>query len=145
VIAGFMEKIVGIQRIVPFISDEETEKIKVYISQKNISILREETGMIMSSAGDSFGNPFFLGEILVCEAEVDYKNQRGFGMIIGKNKTLAVLMAAIDSASKSSDDSFIQEIERMLKPSIQRMHESSGNEKKFVNGTKVNFGLMVEG
>ena len=140
-----MEKIVGIQRVVPFISNDETERVKEYISQKEISILREEVGMIMSSVGDSFGNPFFLGEILVCEAEVDYKRQRGYGMVIGNNKALAVMMAAVDSALKSSDDSFIQEIEKILLPSMERMKKSFDTEKRFVNGTKVNFGLMVEG
>jgi len=140
-----MEKLVRIQRIIPFICEDETEKIRNYLVKDDCSILREEIGMIMSGSNDSFGNPFFLGEILVCESEVDYKNNRGYGMVIGNMKTHAVLMAAADAALKSAADSFFIEIEKLLEPSVQKMNESLGNEKKIVNGTKVNFGLMVEG
>jgi phosphonate C-P lyase system protein PhnG len=140
-----IEKLKCIQRIIPFLTDEEALAVIDFIKQKDFFIHREEAGMVMSGANDSFGNPFFLGELLVSEAEVEYKNKRGYGMVMGSNKSHALIMAASDSALQAGDDPFFTELDKYLEPVDKRMNESLNTEKKFVSGTKVNFGLMVEG
>jgi phosphonate C-P lyase system protein PhnG len=140
-----MEKLKDLQKTLPFLTQEETKKIMDFINLKGFFIHREEVGMVMSEVNDSFGNPFYLGEILVCEAEVEYQKNRGYGMVMGSNKDHALIMAAADSALQLDDISFFLELEEYLKYAKKRMQKSLNMEKKFVSGTKVNFGLMVEG
>jgi alpha-D-ribose 1-methylphosphonate 5-triphosphate synthase subunit PhnG len=140
-----MEELKKLQKIIHYINDEEINKIINYIKQKDSHFHKEEIGMIMSQVNDSFGNPFFLGEILVSEAEVEFKNTRGYGMVMGSNKNLALILATVDSALQIEDKLFIEELNRFLEPARIRAMESINTEKTFVSGTKVNFGLMVEG
>lgn len=140
-----MEQLEVLQKTVQFLTMQETAAIMDYIEQKDFFIHREELGMMMSGVNDSFNNPFFLGEILVCEAEVEYKKNRGYGMVMGSNKEHAIIMAVADSAYQLKDYPFLMDLELFLKPANTRMQESLCIEKKFVSSTKVDFGLMVEG
>ena len=140
-----MERLEILQKTLQFINAEEIVKINDFINQKNFFIHRETLGMMMCKVNNSFGNPFFLGEVLVCEAEVDYKESRGYGMVMGDHKELALILAAADSAIQLDDNAFFAELDKLLEPAYLRMQESLNTEKKFVSSTKVNFGLMVEG
>ena len=140
-----MNNILQFQKSISFLKKTEKEEIYKYIIENGVTIIKGETGMIMNTVSDSFDNPFNLGELLVSEAEVEYKNKRGYGMIQGDNKKSAIILASIDVFIDMEEKDIIIELEKYFKPSYNRFTKNIKNTSKLTMGTKVNFGLMTEG
>ena len=51
----------------------------------------------MMAADNFFGTDFYLGEILVVEAEVEYKGLKGYAMVMGDESERALLAASVDT------------------------------------------------
>ena len=56
-----------------------------------------------------------------------------------------MIMAALDAAIILNDRDFIDTLSVLLEIPEERMKKNNEIEKNFVNSTRVNFGLMVEG
>lgn len=141
-----MERIKKLHGILPYLSVEETGGIMSRLeSYEGFKIRRTDKGLLMSKASDSFGIEFFLGEILVCEAEVEMKNTAGYGLVIGENIIHAVIIAFADSAFSAGEFSFFADIEPIIKAAAERKKSADEAEKGLISSTRVNFGLMVEG
>ena len=140
-----MNDLISFQKAVGFLKEEEVKKIKDCILENKIRIFRKETGMIMNTVSDPFGNPFHLGEILVCEAEVEYQNLTGYGIAVGNNEDHAVILASLETLMDAGNSEAVKEIKHLFKDAFHRYEESVKNEESFAMGTKVNFGLMTEG
>jgi alpha-D-ribose 1-methylphosphonate 5-triphosphate synthase subunit PhnG len=140
-----MDKLLRIQKTISFLTKEERSGIYEYVLQNEVRIIKKETGMIMNSVSDSFNNPFYLGEVLVSAAEVEYKNFRGYGMSLGDKNEDAVILAAVEVFIDADKKELIEEIDKYLKEAYRRYEESLKKETVLTMGTKVNFGLMTEG
>jgi len=65
-----------------------------------ITVLKNRTGLVMLPYTDSAqGTKFHLGEVLVAEAHICLaEGTEGYGMILGRDVTLAMGVAVIDAA-----------------------------------------------
>jgi len=141
-----MEELTQLQKSVPFLEKNEELEILDIIKNNGFEIVDGgETGMVMQKTADSFGNPFFLGELLVVRAEVKLGNATGYGMTLCGNEGSALIMACADAAFSSGDSVFIKLLMEKMGPAMKRQKDRLKAEMDMTSATKVNFGLMVEG
>ena len=98
-------------------------------------------GLIQMKVCDTFDTDFYLGEVLVTEAEVMYRSQQGYAMILGEDSQKALLLASIDALLSSENYTdiiempFFQKLEQMiLNHKIKRQ-----TEEKIIMQTNVDF------
>jgi phosphonate C-P lyase system protein PhnG len=140
-----MGEIIDIQKAVHFLSHDEIRNIGRYIEERKVVVIKEETGMIMMNANDSFGNPFYVGEILVTETEIVYGNSKGYGLVTDDNKEKSLMIAFADALSGMSDNAAYIEYRSFFENAITKMKISEQTERSLADATRVNFGLMTEG
>jgi alpha-D-ribose 1-methylphosphonate 5-triphosphate synthase subunit PhnG len=99
---------------------------------------------MMIRAEDSVeGQPFYLGEALVTECELNVDGQAGFGLCLGDEPVRSYCIAFIDALLLLADDrlpvihAFLATQERLIKEKLQQEHE-------YIQRTKVDFKLMEE-
>ncbi len=131
--------------ILQSIDSFEAEKLAVIVKKLPVKIIHEkETGMIMIRTIDSFGNPFYIGEVLVTSSEVEYKSFRGYGMLAGSDGNKSLVLAAIDALFQAGDENILNEIQPLMEEKKLEMERKTKQEKIFIESTKVQFGLMAE-
>lgn len=68
----------------------------------DITVLKNRTGLVMLPYTDSSqGTVFHLGEVLVAEAHIRLNDEgatEGYGMVVGRDLTVAMAIAVIDAA-----------------------------------------------
>lgn len=70
---------------------------------ENVTVLKNQTGLAMVPYRDSAnGTVFHLGEVLVAEAHIQLDDgTQGYGMVMGRDNTLAMAVAVMDAAMQS--------------------------------------------
>ncbi len=132
--------------ILQFIDSTEAERLALIVKKFPVKIIHEKnTGMIMMQTIDSFGNPFYTGEVLATSSEVEYKSVRGYGMLAGSDGNKSLVLAVIDASLQAKDEYVLGEIQPMMEEKKQEMERKTRHEKIFIESTKVQFGLMAEG
>ena len=131
-----------IQSLSPAVAAKLTDKIKTF----PLSIIREkDSGMIMMETIDCFGNPFYLGEVLVTAVEVEYDSVRGYGMLAGSDADKHFILAALDAAGQAHEQELFVTITTTLNAAKVEYENQLKRENILAESTKVQFGLMVEG
>jgi phosphonate C-P lyase system protein PhnG len=120
-----------------FVRDLEQQCIVQVIRQPAVA-------MTMIRAEDSVeGQPFYLGEALITECEVNVDGQPGFGICMGDEPVRSYCIAVIDAllqlpdARRTRVNAFLSEQERLIAAAVQTEH-------KQIQRTKVDFKLMEE-
>ncbi|MCX7914058.1 MAG: phosphonate C-P lyase system protein PhnG [Thermodesulfovibrionales bacterium] len=105
-------------------------------------------GLLMMAVKDSFETDFYLGEILVTEIEVEYKDIIGYAMVIGGDDKRAFLIASVDALLQVDKDYSIEDLKKKVMNFIsmqeKKIMEACEIEKKLVAKTKVNFEIMAK-
>jgi len=100
------------------------------------------TAMVMVTARDCFDTPFYLGEVLVTEAEVALGEHRGYGMVCGDAPEQALLAAVVEAAESAGQrlalESIFDFIARLEGRDAARRTETA----KLVAATQVRFAAM---
>lgn len=98
----------------------------------------------MIRAEDSVeGQPFYLGEALITECEVNVDGQPGFGICLGDEPVRSYCIAFVDALLQLADvrgarvDAFLKEQEQIIAAEVLTEH-------KQIQRTKVDFKLMEE-
>ena len=98
----------------------------------------------MIRAEDSVeGQPFYLGEALITECEVNVDGVPGYGICLGDEPVRSYCIAFVDSLLQLSDarmarvNAFLEEQEHLIAARMQTEH-------KHIQRTKVDFKLMEE-
>ena len=101
-------------------------------------------GTTMIRAEDSVeGQPFFLGEALITECELNIDGQPGFGMCLGDEPVRSYCMAFLDALLSLSDsrqsrvEAFLSEQAAIIEGHVRAEHD-------LIQRTKVDFKLMEE-
>jgi phosphonate C-P lyase system protein PhnG len=95
--------------------DTFIKQVLQIIADKDIEILKEpETGLLMMTVKDSFDTDFYLGELLVPEAEVQYNCKRGYAMVIGDDCEKALVMASIEAILSGNDNKLKQQVTEIV-------------------------------
>lgn len=110
-----------------------------------VEVIRQPSvGMTMIRAEDSVeGQPFYLGEALITECEVNVDGQPGLGICLGDEPVRSYCIAFVDALLQLSDarlprvTAFLEEQEALVAGELQTEHEH-------IQRTKVDFKLMEE-
>jgi alpha-D-ribose 1-methylphosphonate 5-triphosphate synthase subunit PhnG len=101
-------------------------------------------GTTMIRAEDSVeGQPFYLGEALITECELNIDGQPGFGLCLGDEPVRSYCMAFLDALSSLSDsrqsrvEAFLSEQAAIIEGRVRVEHD-------LIQRTKVDFKLMEE-
>ncbi len=128
------------------LTDAEAADILGLLEKKeDLTIGDNEQGMVMLTARDPFGCDFYVGEVLVTEAEAEYGASKGYGMVMGNKAGQARVLAVYDVALRSGDNELIKMISEKMKTARERFEERISIERSMTASTKVDFGLMAEG
>jgi len=134
-----------IQRILEEMDEASVKTLKDVMSAEGVDLLKgPETGLLMVVAQDPFEIHFFLGEVLVTEAEVRYGDQRGYAMTIGQQDERTILMAGMDAIFKSNNVNLQEWLRGFLDERAQEMNVQKEREKQLIARTKVSFETMVQ-
>ncbi len=113
--------------------------------QCTIRIVRHPAlGTTMIRAEDSVeGQPFYLGEALVTECELNIDGQAGFGLCIGDEPVRSYCMAFLDALLILADGRLPQ-IHRFLAEQEQLIAAGVKQEHQHIQRTKVDFKLLEQ-
>jgi alpha-D-ribose 1-methylphosphonate 5-triphosphate synthase subunit PhnG len=116
------------------------------ISQEEIRILKKPTpGLLMMTVKDSFETDFYLGEILVTEAIVEFQECKGYGLVMGDEPERAYLAASLETIFQSDQQELIRSLTDFLALQAGKQAEKEEQEKNLIARTAVRFESMVKG
>jgi alpha-D-ribose 1-methylphosphonate 5-triphosphate synthase subunit PhnG len=116
------------------------------LAPEGVKILKEpESGLIMMAAKDSLDTDFYLGEILVTEAEAEYRGFKGYGMVLGEEPEKALLAAAVEAIWRSDHEDLQSRIRKFLEARGENLAPAAAKERKLIARTKVSFETMAKG
>lgn len=98
--------------------------------------------LLLVAARDPFETPFYLGELLVTEAEVALGDFASDGTVCGDEPERALLLAAAGAAEQAGAEEAIrvlEEFRRHLEPLARRKREEDAG---FAAATRVAFGSL---
>jgi len=123
----------------------EVDELLALLVSMDIEIARPpRAGLLMMKVTDSLATDFYVGEILVTEAEVTLNGQRGYGMIIGEEPRKALARAATDALLRGGQPEVLcRQVCECLEHAQQRQREKNATEAALIASTKVSFDLMA--
>ncbi|MEJ5284147.1 MAG: phosphonate C-P lyase system protein PhnG [Brevinematales bacterium] len=128
-----------------FFPDEAVRNFKEELERFGFKEEKSRTGMIMGKVKDCFDSEFYIGEILVSETYVSFKDKKGYGITTGYSTDRSFILACLDAIEDTEEIELIKIIKEWFNSNIHYYQENVEKEKKMFASTKVNFGLMVEG
>lgn len=124
---------------------ESIAELKRLIPMDEIEILKKpKQGLLMMTAKDSFNTNFYLGEILVTEAEVKFRDMKGYAMLICDDPERAFLAASVDAIMKTNDQNLKHKVFSIINNQAKKIEELDETERRLIAKTKVNFEIMVK-
>src|ERR1700743_124644 len=110
-----------------------------------VQVIRQPAiAMTMIRAEDSVeGQPFYLGEALITECEVNVDGQPGFGICLGDEPVRSYCIAFIDALLQLSDTRLAR-VNTFLEDQEKEVAARQQTEYKHIQRTKVDFKLMEE-
>ncbi len=101
-----------------------------------------ETGLVMYKVRDPFDVEFHLGEVLICETEVDLDGFTGWGMISGDEPERAILLASVEAAEVSGNREMLSAVAAFLEKTGERGAQQELLLSRLAASTAVRFESM---
>lgn len=126
------------------LNDDEVERILVIASSLPVTSFREPTaGTVMMALVDTFDTPFYIGEILVTEAEVREGDVTGYGMIPGHDEKRAFIRAILSLLEQSKSHDVVKErIRVILTGAWKRAQRERFQNESLIASTRVKFDIL---
>mgnify|MGYP001613045056 CR=1 FL=1 len=139
-----------INSVITKMDEKSIEKLIALMPQDEINIIKKpETGLLMMAARDSFNTDFYLGEILVTGAEVEYKGLKGYAMVMGDEPERALLAASVDAILQTDNGDLMGDLKQKVMDFItvqaKKTTEADEMERRLIAKTRVSFETMAEG
>lgn len=135
-----------IYSVITKMDKKSIEKLIAFLPMDEINIIKKpETGLLMMVAKDSFDTDFYLGEILVTEAEVEYTGKTGYAMMISGEPEKILLAASLDAILQSDNKDLKQRVMDFIAMQAEKITEQDELGKRLVAKTMVNFETMSKG
>ncbi len=134
------------QLLVTKMDDRSIGKLIALMPANEIDIVKTpETGLLMMAVNDSFDVEFYLGEILVTEAEVRYNGKKGYSMVMGDEPDRAIAAAVVDVVLGSDNEKLKVLVNKVLASCMKRVNKNEKQQGKLTATTKVSFETMRKG
>jgi len=140
----------GINSVITKMDEKSIEELIALIPQEEINIIKKpEAGLLMMAANDSFGADFYLGEILVTEAEVEYSGKTGYAMMMGDEPEMTLAAASVDAIlqadTRDARGDLKQRVMDFVTMQARKIAEADEMERMLIAKTRVSFETMVKG
>jgi phosphonate C-P lyase system protein PhnG len=133
-----------IREALPEMKPEEIKGLSAALPMDRVRVIREpHTGLIMAKARDCFDTEFYLGEVLVTRAEVEYEGQRGQATLMGELPAAALLAAVMEALRLKGDTRFFESANTLCRAAMQRFAARRKQQSRLVAATRVNFQSMA--
>ncbi|MGD8836503.1 MAG: phosphonate C-P lyase system protein PhnG [Desulfobacteraceae bacterium] len=133
-----------IREILPEMNAEEVKALSAALPINRVRVIHApHTGLIMAKVRDCFDTEFFLGEVLVTRAEVEYEGQRGQATLMGDLPSAALLAAVLEALCLNGDAHYFESAHSICRPAMQRSAARRKQQSRLVAATRVNFKSMA--
>jgi len=123
--------------------EQAVRKLLALVAGEAVDVVRgPRTGLVMMTALDSFEADFYLGEVLVTEAEVACAGSRGYGMVLGDDPERAIARAVAEAVAASPNRALRQRLNRFLRAEGKKLEARRQREAALIARTRVNFETM---
>ena len=137
---------IDINSIIQAMAESAVKSLLGMLSGQYISIIKPpQTGLLMMTVQDSFDTDFYLGEILVTEAEVEWRGKIGYAMVMGDEPEKAMLAASIDAVMQGDNEDLKKLLRGFLSEQNEKINSIRAKESVLVAKTKVSFESMSKG
>ncbi|MCL4475000.1 MAG: phosphonate C-P lyase system protein PhnG [Nitrospirae bacterium] len=137
---------IDINSIIQATDESAVKSLLGMLSEQNISIIKPpQTGLLMMTVQDSFDTDFYLGEILVTEAEVECRGKTGYAMVMGDEPERALLAASVDAVMQGDNEDLKKRIRGFVSEQMEKINSIREKESALVAKTKVSFESMSKG
>ncbi|PJA50532.1 MAG: hypothetical protein CO171_01250, partial [Syntrophobacterales bacterium CG_4_9_14_3_um_filter_49_8] len=103
----------------------DEDKVKLLLNmaaEEGIAIVKPpRTGLLMMTVQDSFDADFYLGEILVTEAEVESRGKTGYAMVMGDEPERALLAASIEAIMRGDNEDLKKQIRGFVSEQMEKI------------------------
>ncbi|OIP91826.1 MAG: hypothetical protein AUK24_02325 [Syntrophaceae bacterium CG2_30_49_12] len=127
----------------------DEDKVKLLLNmaaEEGIAIVKPpRTGLLMMTVQDSFDADFYLGEILVTEAEVESRGKTGYAMVMGDEPERALLAASIEAIMRGDNEDLKKQIRGFVSEQMEKIDSIREKESALIAMTKVSFESMSKG
>jgi len=131
-------------RAMPYIPTDACQSLLEQLASDEIALLQApETGLMMMTITDSTDSDFFLGEVLVTTAEIEYRGRRAQGRIMGDEPEKALLLAVIEAMMLSEDPVGMKRILETLAGWTKIADAVIATEARLAASTRVSFDSMT--
>lgn len=124
--------------------DTELEQFFSLFAEAEVTVsLPPRTGLMMLRMQDSFATELNLGEVLVTEARVRYRQNEGYAMVTGEEPRRALARALADAVLRCPEAGDVREqVISLLDRERARQDAEITKEIAMIAATRVNFDLM---
>ena len=138
-------KINRIREILPEMYPEEIAALASALPMERAKVVQPpQAGLIMAKARDCFDTDFFLGEVLVTRAEVEYEGRLGRATLMGDHPAATLIAAVLETLENDDGAKYLEAAHAICSPAAQRVDEHRKQEACWVASTRVNFQSMAE-
>lgn len=123
--------------------EKAVRKLLDLLAGETMDVVRgPRSGLVMMTARDTFDADFFLGEVLVTEAEVNCGGFPGYGMVLGDDAERALARAAVAAVGAAPNRPLRERVIRFLKAEKRKMESRRKRESALISRTRVDFETM---
>jgi phosphonate C-P lyase system protein PhnG len=139
-----LNRLVHLREVLPGMNAEEIKVLSAALPMDRVRVIRApHTGLIMSKVRDCFDTEFFLGEVLVTRAEVEFEGQRGQATLMGDFPSAALLAAVLEALCLKGEAHYFESAHSICGPAMQRFAARQNQQSRLVAATRVNFKSMA--
>jgi phosphonate C-P lyase system protein PhnG len=133
-----------IREVLPEMTAEEIKVLSAALPIDRVRVIRApHTGVVMAKVRDCFDTEFFLGEVLVTRAEVEYEARRGQATLMGELPSAALIAAVLEALYLKGDAHYFESAHSICRPAMQRFAARREQQSRLVAATRVNFKSMA--
>jgi alpha-D-ribose 1-methylphosphonate 5-triphosphate synthase subunit PhnG len=133
-----------VTEIVAEMTEDAVQALLALARDEAIEVLRPpKAGLILMAVRDAFDHPFYLGEVLVTEAEVAWGERRGFGMVPGDAPGRALARACAEVLLQGENELLRTRVRQLLAGEEGRLAMRRREEEELIARTRVSFDLMA--
>lgn len=141
----FYEQINRIREILPEMNEDEIKTLTLAMPLDQATVVREpDKGLIMAKVRDCFDTDFYIGEVLVSQAEVEYKGRRGQATLMGDHPSAVLVAALLEAMRLENDIQYLERARAVCAPAAHRLALRQAQEARLAASTQVNFQSMAE-
>jgi phosphonate C-P lyase system protein PhnG len=132
--------------LIDAMDDQEVEQLLALFAGEELPVpLPPRSGLLMMTVQDSFDTDFYLGEILVTEAEVESRGKTGYAMVMGDEPEKSLLAASIEAIMQGDNEDLKKQIRGFVSEQMEKINSIKEKESALIAKTKVSFESMSKG